>query len=75
MQLYSKFYSGQTGRDFYKCFREHFNDITNTNFTSDFATHIQDAQSTYTNITNYLHMLHIINKSNKLDVIEQFEVY
>lgn len=70
----SKFYIGQTGRQFYTRYKEHIPTLKN-NKHSTFAEHLINTLHTTTNITQNMEILHITQKGRKLDTLEQFEIY
>lgn len=74
----SKFYIGQTGRNFKCRFREHIQAIKSNNRTSQkstFAEHILQTQHGYKNITHNMEILNISQKGEKMNTLEDFQIY
>jgi hypothetical protein len=70
----SKFYIGQTGRNFSQRFKEHVKALHN-NTESAFANHLIDSGHTYTDINTNLEILHTHKKGKHLNTLEQYEIY
>ena len=69
----SKFYIGQTGRNFATRFREHHREIDKDDCKSSFADHLK-SESHFCNFNENFNILHSIHKSKKLDTLEFIEI-
>jgi hypothetical protein len=70
-----KKYTGQTGRNFEKGFKEHFHSFKYNNYKSKFAQHLLETGHEFGKIDDTMSILYYKKKVKHVDTMEKFYIY